>query len=82
MVTASLETTKALLERRTHFTGIVKTASKGFSKKFLNDLVGLQLHYVVTHSLSSTHILGTQHRIKYMVMCETRRVQQVLLRSA
>ena len=30
-------------------------------------LVGFQLHYVVTHSLSSTHILGTQHRKKYMV---------------
>ena len=36
---ASLQTTKVLLERGTYmyFTGIVKTASKGFLKTFLND---------------------------------------------
>ena len=38
---ASFQTARALLADGTYFTGMVKNATKGFPKKFLNDVVGL-----------------------------------------
>ena len=35
---AYFQTARALLARGTYFTGLVKNATKGFPKKFLNDV--------------------------------------------